>query len=102
VLVKVRVETSYRSDEFFCTSRNLSNTGILLETEKSLARGDTINCSFFLPDVERIRTDCLIIRIERAKEGKYTYGAEFIELDEHQSKQISEFISREREVGNII
>ena len=102
VLVKVRVDSSFNSEEFFCTSRNLSVTGIFLETEKSLARGDKVHCDFFLPDTERIRTDCRIMRVEKGEDGKHAYGAEFIELDESQTMNIVEFIQSQREIGNMI
>lgn len=102
VLVKVRVEGSFNSEEFFCTSRNLSVTGIFLETDKSLARGDKVYCSFFLPDTERIRTDCRIMRVEKGEDGRNAYGAEFIELDDSQKKDIEDFIQGQREIGNMI
>ena len=102
VLVKVRVESSFQSEEFFCTSHDLSATGILLETEKSLARGDIIHCSFFLPDMERIRTACRVVRIIKGDNAKQSYGAEFIKLDEHQLSIVNEFISIQRGFGNII
>lgn len=102
VLVKVRVESSFRSEEFFCTSRNLSATGIFLETDKSLARGDIVNCSFFLLDTERIRTNCRIMRVEKGEDSKHAYGAEFIEFDDSQRKIIDDFIKKQREIGNMI
>ena len=102
VLVKVQVESSFKSEEFFCTSRNLSATGIFLETDKSLARGDVVHCSFFLPDTERIRTDCRIVRVEKEKGSKQAYGAEFMELDDSQKINIEDFIQSQREIGNMI
>ena len=102
VLVKVRIESSFRSEEFFCTSHNISASGILLETDKSLARGDLIHCSFFLPDMERIRTDCRVMRVGKGKDGKASYGTEFINLDEQQLSMMQEFIATQRETGNII
>ncbi len=102
VLVKVKVESSFKSEEFFCTSRNLSATGIFLETDKSLARGDVVNCSFFLPDAERIRTNCRIVRVDKGEDSKHAYGAEFIEFDDSQKKTIKDFIQSQREIGNMI
>ncbi len=102
VLVKVRVESSFRSEEFFCTSRNLSSTGIFLETDKPLARGDVVNCSFFLPDAERIRTNCRIVRVDKGMHNKHAYGAEFIEIDQSEKKIIDDFIQSQREIGNMI
>ena len=102
VLVKVRIESSFKSEEFFCTSRNLSATGIFLETDKSLARGDIVNCSFFLPDAERIRTNCRIVRVNKGEDSKHAYGAEFMEFDDYQRKTIDDFIQSQREIGNMI
>jgi DNA-binding response OmpR family regulator len=102
VLVKVTVDGVFGLEDFFCTSRNLSASGILLETDKSLARGDTIKCSFFLPDMDRIEADCSVVRVDKPSEGVHFYGAEFVQLDANQTELVNTFILREREAGNII
>jgi len=102
VLVKIRVESSLHSQEFYGTTKNISSTGMLLETEKSLARNDLIHCAFYLLDQERIVTPCRVVRVSKAIGGMHTYGTEFTELDNSQQDIISEFIIREREAGNMI
>jgi DNA-binding response OmpR family regulator len=102
VLVKVRVATSFKSEEFFCTSHNLSVTGIFIETDKSLARDDIIHCSFYLLDMDRIRADCKVVRVGKAKNGMHAYGVEFVSLDGTQKEVLEEFIAKQRETGNIV
>jgi len=100
-LMKVTVNSLYMSDSFFCTSRDISATGILLETEKTLAKGDTITCSFFLPDTERIVAKGSVVRIAKGDDGRYDYGVEFRDLEPGQRDTISTFVETERQKGNI-
>jgi hypothetical protein len=57
VLLKVKVKGKTTTEPFFCSSRNISVTGLLIETDKILEKGDVISCSFFLPKSEIIVTD---------------------------------------------
>jgi CheY-like chemotaxis protein len=100
VLVKVTVQGSYHSEPFYCTSEDISITGILLESDKSLARGDMIDCAFFLPESERITVSCEVMRIAKVREGKHHYGAVFVDILDDARKTIEEFIERERAAGN--
>ena len=102
VLVKMKVDSSLGSKEFYGTTMNISTTGMLLETDKSLAREDLIFCAFYLPDQERITTRCRVVRVGKARGGRHEYGTEFLELDDGQQAELEEFIHRERETGNII
>lgn len=103
VLVKATVQGTFRSEPFYCLSRNISVTGILLETDKTLAKGDVVNCSFYLPDYERISTDGVVVRVGKG-EGKYRYqcGMEFTQVEPEQKEIIKEFIDEQRKRGNFL
>lgn len=93
VLVKVTVEGRFKTEPFYCTSRDVSISGILLETEKILARGDIITCSFYLPDADRIDARAEVVRIVRA-EDSYQYGVQFLELVSESMRTIEVFVGR--------
>ncbi len=80
VVLKVKV-TSKKSDlEFLCTSHDISNSGMLLETEYHLALGSRIVCHFTLPGSARIETEGEVIRFMTTVECENLYGIKFIGL----------------------
>ncbi len=103
VLVKATVQGTFKSEPFYCLSRNLSVSGILIETDKTLAKGDVIHCSFYLPDYERISAAGVVVRVGKG-EGKYRYlcGMEFTQVEPEQKEIIEEFIDKQRERGNFL
>lgn len=100
VLVKVTVLGKYKSEPFFCTSENISITGMKMETDKALAKGDLISCSFFLPDADRVEVDGEIVRIERAENNAHCYGVNFIRIENGNKAVIDDFVNKERLQGN--
>ncbi len=95
VLVKVTVHGKFRSESFFCASRDISASGLLVETDKTLAKGDTITCSFFLPDTERIIVDGEVVRVIRGKLNTYSYGVRFLAVSDKARTEIARFIDME-------
>lgn len=93
VLVKVTVKGEFKSDFFFSTSQDISTSGILLETDKVLAKGDTITCSFFL-DSNQITTDGEVMRVVKKASDSYNYGVKFIDIAHHSKTNIEEFIRK--------
>lgn len=102
VLAKVTVQGIVKNEPFYCTSRNISVTGILLETDKTLAKGDTIACSFFLPDSERVEVKGRVARVLRGEESIYLCGVEFVEISAEQKEAISAFVEKKRSEGNFM
>lgn len=100
VLVKVDVKSLYHNESFFCTSKNLSISGILLESDKIMAKGDEISLSFFLPDEERVGTTGKVMRIARGGESRYVYGVEFVSMEDEHRAIIEKFVDHQREEGN--
>ncbi|MDA8092256.1 MAG: response regulator [Nitrospiraceae bacterium] len=91
VLIKSRVIGSFGRDPFFGTTCNISASGLLLETEKVLARGDVISSAFFIPDIERISAKCRVMRIVR-HEKMFQYGMQFVEISEQDKMIIEDFV----------
>lgn len=100
VLVKVKVNGSFQSDPFFSISHNVSVTGMMMEAEQALAKGDLITCSFYLPDSERLQLTSKVVRVAPQEGSMHHYGVEFLDLDNESLQVIENFIQQEREAGN--
>lgn len=97
VLLRVTVNGNSTSKPFFCSSQNISTSGILIETDKPLQKGDSISCSFFLPGAEKVSADAEIVRIADNGGGSFHYGARFLDLQPHYKAAIDSFVkSRSR------
>jgi DNA-binding response OmpR family regulator len=94
VLVKVTVKGKLNNVSFFCSSYNISITGMLIETEKALETGDNIACSFFLPNSDQILTDAEIMRTISAHHTSFQYGIRYINLNPRYRAEIEKFIKR--------
>jgi DNA-binding response OmpR family regulator len=94
VLLKVRVNGKTNTDPFFCSSYNISSTGMLIETEKELVKTDVISCSFFLPNSEQIITDAEIVRTLHTRDATFQYGIRFINLSQRHRTEIDKFVRR--------
>jgi len=57
VVLKVNVLSTAYDQEFSCFSHDLSNTGILIETDYQLAIGSRITCKFTLENISDIEID---------------------------------------------
>ncbi len=96
VMVKLSVQGKFRAEPFFCASRDISVSGILIDTEKTLARGDAIDCSFFLPDSDRVNVKGEVVRIIRGSEASaYSYGVRFKDPSPEAQALIQDYIARE-------
>jgi DNA-binding response OmpR family regulator len=93
VLLRAKVIGSKDDAVFFCTSQNLSATGMLIETDRHVKSGDQITCSFYLPGSAHITAEGEVVRIESAPEGKHTCGLRFINLPPEYQYAIEQFIS---------
>lgn len=93
-LVAVILDGGSRSATFFCRSRNISPTGILLETDQRLRDGLRLSCSFLPPhSTTVVHASGKIVRtVERAspKEGRL-YGVMFTDLSPDVRQQLTSF-----------
>ena len=81
---------------FFCRSQNISTTGMLIETDKTLAQGDHVVCSFFLPDSIRVQATGEIIRVLPPVSGAIAkqYGIKFSGLPSEVRKALESFVDK--------
>jgi CheY-like chemotaxis protein len=93
VLLRAKVISSKDDSVFFCTSQNLSTTGMLIETDRPLKQGDLITCSFYLPEASHITAEGEVVRAEKTPEGKFHCGIRFVMLSPEHHLQIEKFIS---------
>jgi len=93
VLLKAKVQGDQESMPFFCTSYNISSSGILIETGRVLSQGDRLTCTFFLPGARQIVVDGEAVRSMEAADGSYHYGLRFIDLTPEYRKEIERFVA---------
>jgi CheY-like chemotaxis protein len=91
VIVNVARRENKHIEHVFCTSQNISSSGILLETDRVLPKGDKITCSFFLPNSIRIVTEGEIVRIVEKEDGSKNYGVKFVDIPSLVESQIESF-----------
>jgi hypothetical protein len=94
VLLSVKVAGTGSEKSFFCRSENISVTGLLLETERTLALKDRIECSFFLPGSRQLVVRGEIARNvgSAARTGANLYGVQFISLAPEAKAAIESFV----------
>ena len=93
-LVNIVVEGHSGSSTFFCRSRDISVSGILLETEKLLHEGSTIACSFYLPESSQVQATAEVVRTVAPPDQKapHQYGLKFLQMNAEHRRSIEMFI----------
>ncbi len=101
VLVSVIIEGNNKDMSFFGRSGNISATGMLIEAEKVLEKGDQLKCSFFLPGSAQIKTNGEIVRAMKQAGGAKTrqYGLRFSQLTPDARSAIEEFVERKSQTS---
>ncbi len=94
ILLNVSVDGTIGNTSFFCRSENISASGMLMETDQLLAKGDKIACSFFLPAGMRIQTTAEVVRTIRKAHGSraHQYGLTFIRLTAEAKRALADFV----------
>ena len=82
VLLSAKVDSFSENEPFFCRTVNVSATGMLIETNKQLAEGSRLACSFYLPNAKKIQVSCKVIRADMASPGDedHRYGLMFVDI----------------------
>jgi CheY-like chemotaxis protein len=94
VLTKVSIRSSRECRDFFCTTLNVSATGMLIETDQVIAKGDRMVCSFFIPGSQNIVADCAVVRMVKCSPTIYQYGLRFLELSPAHKSAIRAFVGK--------
>jgi len=91
VLLKAWLKGTQSSEAFYCSSCDISVSGIMIETERAMAKGDVISFSFILPGFGQVSAEGEIMRID--SKGVITgYGIRFRHLSHVYRNAIEEFI----------
>jgi DNA-binding response OmpR family regulator len=101
VLVSVNIEGSSRDKTFFGRSGDISATGMLIETERVLAQGDRVSCSFFLPGSAQLRLNGEIVRLIQQVAGAKVrqYGIKFLRIAPEAAAAIEDFIAKKSQIS---
>lgn len=101
VLVSVVVEGGNKDRPFFGRSGNISSTGMLIESEKLLEKGEQLVCSFYLPGSAQIKTTGEIMRVMTQTAGAktYQYGLRFLQLTPEERSAIEDFVERKSQTS---
>ncbi|MBA4373538.1 MAG: hypothetical protein C0402_11835 [Thermodesulfovibrio sp.] len=99
VLLKISIDGKTSGTSFFCTSQNISASGMLIKTEKLLEKDEKISCSFYLPGSERIVADAIVIRALQEADGTWQYGIHFSSLSPVYRAAIEGFIMAREKTG---
>jgi len=91
VALNVHVICKNPEMDISCLSHNISNTGILIETDQ-LAVGTRIKCEFTLPDSSYIDVEGEVVRIATSPEGKQLCGIKFIQTPLPSIKTIISYV----------
>lgn len=93
VLLRAKVKGARDDTTFFCTSQNISATGMLIEADRTLSPGDQLSCSFYLPGAAHITADGEVARKEALPDGRHHYGIRFTEIAPGLKREIEMFIA---------
>lgn len=91
IFMQTSVKGAFRDNLFFSTAQNISTSGVLLESEKLLSKGDRIVCSFFLSS-NQLTLNGEVIRTETISPLLFHYGVQFVSPDHSSVACIDEFV----------
>ena len=96
VLISLSVDGNTKDMPFFCRSQNISTSGMLIETEKTIPHGDRVICSFFLPDSIRVQVTGEVVRITHQAIGATIkqYGVKFLNLTREAKQALEDFVEK--------
>jgi len=94
VILMAKVHSEWNAVPFFCTSQNISDTGILIESDKILNHGDRITCRFFLPGACQVEANGEIVRSINMPDGSVHYGVRFIDMATEYRTAIESFVAQ--------
>lgn len=93
VLLRAKVIGAKDDSTFFCTSQNISASGMLIESDRSLLQGDQLSCSFYLQGSAHISAEGEIARVETMPGGKFRYGIRFTCISPENKREVEKFIA---------
>jgi len=97
ITVGMKVQGTSKKIPFTAYAQNISVSGMMFRTAALFFEGDTITCSFSLPDSARVTANGEVVRVVETKTepDSRRYGVKFIDLSPESYSTIEEFVSRE-------
>lgn len=93
VVIRVSVSGTLGTDIFLCRSRDISSSGLLIETDRKLALQSRLSCFFSLPGEIRIQADGEVVRTaENSFAASYLYGVKFVDISPEARDALEGFI----------
>jgi DNA-binding response OmpR family regulator len=94
VLLGVIVDGRFGDEAFYCRTKNISATGMMIETRKRLVEGARLTCQFYLPDATKIQALGKIARIIQQTSGNadHQYGLMFTEIAPEIKKRLADYV----------
>ena len=94
VILSARIESYFEDESFFCRSRDISATGMLIETDKPLGEGARLSCVFYLPNAKKIQASGKIIRTIEPAPGDedHQYGLMFTDILPEAKQLLIDFV----------
>ena len=98
VLLGATVDGRFGTEAFYCRSKNVSASGILVETRRKLNEGEHLSCQFYLPSGTKVQATGKIIRVIGYVPGAegHQYGLMFTEIDAGSKQLLADFVERKR------
>jgi DNA-binding response OmpR family regulator len=98
VLLGVVIDGRFGDEAFYCRTKNISATGMMIETRKRLVEGARLMCQFYLPDATKIQASGKIIRIIQQASGNadHQYGLMFTEIAPEIKQRLADFVESTR------
>jgi len=91
VLIKV---SPMGHQPFFCTSVNISTSGILLEVDRTISKTALVSCSFFIPGSDSISVDGEVIRVTEVSPNTFHWGIKFLNLSREHKPALEAFVKK--------
>jgi DNA-binding response OmpR family regulator len=98
VLLGVVIDGRFGDEAFYCRTKNISATGMMIETRKHLVEGARLTCQFYLPDATRIQASGKIVRIIQQTSGDagHQYGLMFTDIVPEIKQLLADFVESSR------
>lgn len=90
-VLNVSLKGEGKKSSFLGVSHNISISGMLLEAECVLKKGDLLSCAFRFGHRE-IVADAVVMRTNKQASGRFRYGVKFLNLDMKSLIIIEQFV----------
>lgn len=98
VLLGVVIDGRFGEEAFYCRTKNISSTGMMIETRKRLVEGARLTCQFYLPDATKIQASGKIVRIiqQTSGGGDQQYGLMFTDIAPETKQLLADYVESSR------